>query len=357
MTDVNDKSWCEWFNEPGFANKYNLCPIGFGCARSINGNKFQCVAKKNPPTGLVGGLDNVKKRGAQKELSAEEKKKLKGYCPMAMQKWVGADNQITVDAEGSYISTMNDLAIKNVVAKDIVNSINKNIKFIGSFLVTSDDLYDEIKPQIVDVMRMQEAAEILSRFQGRGGVYAFLMGGSILDKRRGDISHHLAFVWNTSEDTLVSFNPGTACWDTRMKIQAITTSLMGTGVRKENFMEDQILHARTVKGSGPQDVMNYCSFRGSGFCQTWAIFWLANYLSGCPATTWPNKYYPLYTGIRKFVLWILNTFEVVHKNANAQFQQQHPGVDVLQLLSEVYHSIDNNVVIPKPGQLTFCSST
>lgn len=360
LTDVNDKSWCRWFNEPGFAKKYRLCPISFGCSRSIDGNKFECIPKKNVEKNLVGLLGDVKKR-SKVQISNENVKKLKDHCPRIMAKWIGADNKITVDAEGSYITAMNDLSIKNVVARDVVHNINKrfkkNFRFIGSFLVTSDDLYDEIKNTINDVMRMKEAAEILSRYQGRGGIYVFLMGGSIIDKKRGDISHHLAFVWNTMEDNLVSFNPGTACWDSRMKTQAITASLMGTGVSQENFVEDQILHARTIKGSGPQDVMNYCSYRGSGFCQTWAIFWLANYLSGCPAEKWPNSYYPLYTGIRKFILWIIKTFDAVYTVANREFHQNHPNIDILELMYTVYNSIDSNVVIPESGDTTFCSSS
>ena len=365
-TNVNNKLWCKWFTENNYANKNRICP-SFMCKRIKTGeNKFDCVYKgvdniNNP----IGGINIGVKRIPGDIDNIVTKKQQLGVCPSFLRKWAGKDFDIVRVAEQSYITTMNDFKIKNEVVYDMTNNIsnqiNKPIKFIGSFLVTRELQYEYAVKNIGDhVMRIRDAASILHQYSKTNGLYVFLLGGLVFETGfigknilgRDDISHHLAFLWDSKNGNVISFNPGTGCWDPDMKKQSYETVLMGTGVDKIN--EDQIIK----NGKGPQDILNTC-FRGDSFCQTWAFFWICNYISGCSATKWPTDYSSMYVAIRKFILWELQRFKSVHTNANDIFHSHNNGKyknkDILDVLASGWYAMEPSISVPSKNSCVFCN--
>ena len=370
--NLDNPAFCEWYSNTSFAMKYGVCPLRFcRLVRDPNGT-MRCVHRGIVmQIGLpIGGEEKTKKRPATESPPTSPRRKNPPVQISALRRLTGYDLAIVKAAEAAYIAAMNNFKVKNAVITDIVATLNKQrpsasrVKFLGSILVTRTDVA-EAKRVVGDVVSMQEAVAFLAQYRAHEGQpLAFVLGGFTLP----DTSHHATFIWMPRR-RLIGFNPGTGCWGTELPAQITETVKEATGLeiewdKLEGIASLTSLGTQTLKGTakaaGPQDVMFTKWARGDGFCQTWSVFWLANYMSGCPASAWPKDYAPLYAGIRRFILWILRRFEVVYKFANDDFHnppvgiQGYPDQDVYQVLAKGWHAIDPNVTPPTTGMHTFC---
>jgi hypothetical protein len=292
----NNQLLCEWYNSVAYAMKFGICPKP--CAYS----------KDSQGRGTCGT-----RLGTRKRRSDEGPERVRRKFSM-----LGMHTTRLANAEQSYVMAMNDLNEKDAVINDIFRKKRFNAKFIGSYLVARD-ADDHKHDKDVDAIPIPAMARKLQAYRNKAGTYAFVCGGSFPKK---DISHHLAFIWTPKKKQIVGFNPGTGCWHQDLSIQAIEAVSMGTGIDADDIHWD-----RMGGRYGPQDYTKsmWCRlFSEDAFCQTWSIFWLANYLSGRPAESWPTNANKLNACIRRFVLWILHTFPRILHVANYEFLQIYP---------------------------------
>jgi hypothetical protein len=299
-----------------------------------------------------------------------------------LQRTIGLDPPIIRDAEQSYISAINDFANRNAVVAKLLETYktpkNKPVKFLGSLIVARDNDTNlaRLKKDNPAVMTTQEAIDRLVQFRHYDGTLIFILAGVVWREPGAiarvlahvpmigakpeayGVSHHVSFIW-TPKEKIVGFNPGTSCWGTALPDIISETVTKSTDLTIE---WDQIPDIRSIilraasatrlvgaDPAGPQDILNVQAVRGDAFCQTWSVLWILNYLHGCPARHWPQAYSPLYSTIRRFILWIMVHFPEIRRDANQEFQVAHPGVDVYNLLGTSWNAIDPAVTPPGPG--------
>lgn len=324
-----------------------------------------------------------------------------------LQKLLGSHYASLIAAEHAYIGAVNDLDVRTYIVRNIINSVpdGASYKYLGTFLLMADAKYDALPAK--DSLRSETIpSRQLSQLLAHPAMVnstkkiVFIVGGSFLPET--DITHYLSFVWAPRERVVVMFNPGVACWAPGLSRMVVDAVKAGVG-HKAVFVEDQFtafgsgavelsLAGLTInrvawyRKFGPQDITrrgtwqddvtdlipatirNY-AYTMDSFCQTWTMFWIANFVSGHPITdkplqkihgifsrscNWPNTPPKLDLCIRRFVMWILAKFPKIHHIANDIFKKETGEKrDVLKEMMEGFQKFYPGIMTAEPGMCCF----
>lgn len=264
---------------------------------------------------------------------------------MFTKKIFGIDSDELSNAEQSFITAMNDCSLKDKVMRSILSKTKNPLTFLGSFFVCRDDIINDMRKIQSDVITVNNMATKLKKVK-KGKTYVFTCGGCIF-RPSSDISHHLAFIW-TPGKSIIGFNPGIICYSSEMADMVEESVLKGTNL---NIEWDLICGKY-----GPQDYTRSifpCKdslippffFRADSFCQTWVIYWVYNYLNGNSCAKWTKLSFGLTTSIRKFIMWIVDTFPEI-RNCS-EYEYSHTNInDFREQLVKGYNM--------KNGKLQIC---